>query len=58
MQMKHEVSQVRLMMVEMEWICWTQISKLIKCGYTGTQMAFIAEKMGISQETMCSDPDG
>lgn len=46
MQMKHKVSQVRLMMVEMEWICWTQISKLIKCGYTGTQMAFIAEKNG------------
>lgn len=44
--MKHEVNQVRLMIVEMEWICWTQISKLMKLGYTGTQITFIAENNG------------
>lgn len=34
------------MIVEMEWICWTQISKLMKLGYTGTQITFIAENNG------------
>ena len=46
MQIKHEVSQVRQMMVEMEWICWTQITKLIKLGYTGTHIIFTAENNG------------